>query len=477
MARDRDPATAGGEPDRFVIDLGPRHAPAVIDLDVPAESPSATGPPRPPLRRRLRGVALALTGALVLATGGAVPPSPPPLWEILTVPVTGTAVDFQLTRDHLFVHGGESGSEPRIRGYELDRGRRVWATPFPVSSPMPSATPAEHHPTTGLLLLRRSEPGWNRTETTALDARTGQRRWSLPYPVITLPDERTGLVLDSVFPAGSRVEPGTRVDDRLISVSPSGEMHTAPPIGVVARAIDLATGQVLWTSPQLVSADLVGATHGRGGSVLVVTRAGRVELWEARTGAVRAGTTWTRGDPLAAISVAGQVLVQHTGPGWTVYSGDLGQERWSRAMPDRDAVPSGCGRFVCAYVTNGIEGLDPATGATLWRSDQQMIVPIGDHLVAFAAHPQLERMFDPVSGRTLLDLSDWTDPNRFGGDEPVLLLRSRVPGRASLGLLDPSAVSVRLLGTVPYVTWSCRWVPGVVACRTGLTEVRVWRYR
>jgi hypothetical protein len=87
-------------------------------------------------------------------------------------------------------------------------------------------------------------------------------------------------------------------------------------------------------------------------------------------------------------------------------------------------------------------------------------------------------MVEPGTGRTLVDLSEWTETSRLGGGSPLLLLRrDHAATRTWLDIIDPGGAAVRPLEPVPYALSSCQVVPGVIACRTQLGETRTWRYR
>ena len=453
-------------------------SPAVIDLGSGWDGhPADTSVPRPLVMRRIRIAALALAMALVVATGGSAAPVPPPLEEILTASL-GLDENYLLTEDLLFVSTPASDPPERlVTAYELGRGRPLWTSRHRIA---PRRLGLWH--ANGLLLITDYDPEAGPLRTVALDTRTGQRRWSVPYMLDVPPGEGTALVVDEVYPANS-IEAGqatpTEIAGQSFYVSSSGGVYTAPPVGAVARAVDLDSGRVLWSSPLLTNVGLVEASAGGTSGVLVVTRDGRVEVWDLRTGAVWHRLAWTEGTALSAESAGGLLLVRHTGPGLTAYSADLRQRRWSRPLPDEDTYLGRCGQMLCQEGPAGNQVVDPGTGATAWQApDQTSLFPSGGHLVEADEQINANRTVDPRTGRTLIDLAGWrrsTIPEQVG---PLLLVRDNpIHGRTLLGILEPDARAVRTLGAVPYVASSCRGVVGRIACRTGPNELRVWRYR
>ncbi|MFC6023724.1 PQQ-binding-like beta-propeller repeat protein [Plantactinospora solaniradicis] len=451
------------------------HAVAVIDLGTDRYDPTAEPDPPPPSRtRQLRAVALALVGALVLSAGGAAPSAPPRLEPLLTVSLR-VGTHFHLTEHRLFVTDPTPGTTRRVTAYEVERGRQLWTSAYPTEQRQLGMTLAG-----GLLLIEDGNPRDGPIGTTALDAATGRWRWSVPYPLEVLPGERTALVVEDLFPPGSRIDaenppPGTTV----MHMSSSGGVYNRSSIGMTARAIDLAGGRQLWTTPALVRVVAIPAAGGRPAAVLAWPPGGGMEVWDLRSGAVLQRFDWAGGVPRNGARIGGVVVVWHS-TGVTAYSADLLQPRWNRPLPEgTDPSVNVCGPLLCLRDSTGVLVLDPATGAVAWRTTERVFLwSSGIHLVETDDRPRLHRVVEPDTGRTLVDLSEWTETARLQGGSPLLLLRrNSAAARTWLDIIDPGGTAVRPLDPVPYALSSCQVVPTVIACRTQLGETRTWRYR
>lgn len=447
---------------------------AMIDLGTERyDPPVEPGPAHPRTARRLRVTALALAGALVLGTGGASPPAPPRLEEIYQNRL-GAGQYFQLTEDRLFV----AGSTPdytglRVVAYDLDRRRELWSTDYPTGARLTAVTLAG-----GLLLVVDGDWRTGPARTTALDARTGRSRWSMPMRVDVLPGERTALITERTFPPGSRIEPFDLGSDSDVVYFSADGRHNAPPIGVTGRAIDLDTGRELWSFPLRAAAMPVPAAGVRPAVVLAAEWGGGIEVRDLRTGVVRQRLDWAATVPQHA-EVAGGFLVLRHGSEVTGYSADLLQRRWTRPAPVTDLGIDACGPMLCMENGTAIEVVDPATGVTAWRTnDRVWLEPHGSYLIESDEQLGVRRAVDPGTGRTVVDLTGWSEERTSEDDSPLLLLRSNdTTARTWLGIIDPGGTAVRRLDPVPYGLPSCQVAPGVIACQTQLGQVRVWRYR
>jgi outer membrane protein assembly factor BamB len=446
---------------------------AVIDLGTDRyDPPVEPGPARPHTARRIRMTALALAAALALSTGGAAPSAPPRLAEIYQTRL-GAGQYFQLTEDRLFV----AGSTPdytglRVVAYDLARGRQLWTTDYPTGARLAAVTLAG-----GLLLVVDGDWRTGPARTTALDARTGRSRWSMPKLVDVLPGERTALITERMFPPGSRLEPFDLGSDAEVVYFSADGRHNAPPIGVTGRTIDLDTGRELWSLPLRAGAMQVPAAGARPAVVLAAERGGGIEVRDLRTGAVRQRLDWTAAVPQRAEVVGGFLVLRH-GSEVTGYSADLLGRRWTRPVPVADLGVHACGPMLCMQDSTAVEVVDPATGVTAWRRNERVwLQPHGSYLIE-SDDTRVRRVVDPGTGRTVVDLAGWTEQQKSGDDSPLLLLRSTDNTvRTWLGVIDPDGTAVRQLDPVPYVLPSCQVAPGVIACQTQLGKVRVWRYR
>ncbi|MFC6023723.1 PQQ-binding-like beta-propeller repeat protein [Plantactinospora solaniradicis] len=446
---------------------------AVIDLGTDRyDPPVEPGPAHPRTARRIRTTALALAGALVLGTGGAGPPAPPRLEEIYQNRL-GAGQYFQLTEDRLFVAGSTpDGAGLRVVAYDLDRGRQLWSTGYPTGARLASVTLAG-----GLVLVVDGDWRTGPTRTTALDARTGRSRWSMPKLVDVLPGERTALITERVFPPGSRLDPFDPASGGEVVYFSADGRHNAPPIGMTGRAIDLDTGRDLWSFPLRAAAMPVPAAGARPAVVLAAERGGGIEVRDLRTGAVRQRLDWAGAIPQQADPVGNFLVLRH-GSEVTGYSADLLQRRWTRPVPVADLGIYPCGPMLCMQNGAAVEVADPATGVTAWRTNERVwLQPHGSYLIE-SDDNRVRRAVDPGTGRTVIDLAGWTEERKSEEDSPLLLLRRNGNTiRTWLGVVDPGATAVRPLDPVPYVLLSCQVAPGLIACQTQLGQVRVWRYR
>ncbi|MBE1485781.1 outer membrane protein assembly factor BamB family protein [Plantactinospora soyae] len=451
------------------------HAVAVIDLGTDRYDPSAEpDPPAPSRARQLRAAALVLVGTLVLGTGGAAAPPPPRLEPLLTVSLrVGTS--FHLTEDRLFVSDPTPHTTRRVTAYEVRRGRQLWTSTYRTGHRQFGLTLAG-----GLLLIEEGDRRNGPVGTTALDADTGAWRWTVPYPLEVLPGERTALAVEDLFPPGSRIDaenapPGTTV----MHMSSSGGVYARPRTGVTGRAVDLGSGRQLWTTPPLTEAIALPAAGDRPTVLLGWPPDGGMEVRDLRTGAVRQRLDWTGGVPRDGGLVGDVAVVWHS-TGVSAYSADLLQPRWNRPSPQgTERFVATCRPMLCQQDSTGVLVLDPATGAVAWRRTERLLLwPSDVHLVETDDRPRLHRVVEPRTGRTVVDLSDWTDMAQLDDGSPLLLLRRNGAAvRTWLDILDLGATAVRPLEPVPYALSSCQVVPGMIACRTQLGETRVWRYR
>jgi len=454
---------------------------AVIDLGTmrdEAATDTGSGPTRPFGPRRIRTAMLALTCALLLGATGDVPPSPRQ-WEIEAVPLS-VGVHFRLTDDRMFVVDPTPGTGRRVTAYDVADGRRLWT-----SEPRPGQRLLEMTVTAGLVLLVDGDEGPARTS--ALDAGTGQWRWSVPSGLDLLPGERTALDVEDVFPPGSEVDPGNPPPDVTeFHQGPTG-MHSKPRSGVTLRAIDLDSGRMSWSASDRTSALQIPAAGGRPPLVLMGERGGGIEVRDLHTGAVRQRLEGS-GDPPREARLAGDSLLIRDQNGISAYSADLGELRWTRALREQFGM-NACGPMLCLHGRTDLQLVDLATGTTAWHApSDSFLIPHGDHLVETDNQGRTNRLLDPRTGRTVADLAGWTEAVGYQEvgyqevgyeeDAPLLLLRRLgAAPRTWLAVLPPDQSAVRLLDPVPYALSACQVVVGAFACRTHKGDTRIWHYR
>ncbi|MGW4463235.1 outer membrane protein assembly factor BamB family protein [Micromonospora sp. NPDC004704] len=432
--------------------------PVLIDLDLSGDEPAAGAIPGSPVSlRRLRFGALAVGAALLLALGGSAAPGPASLTEITTLIVAPNR-GFVLTPDRLFVgvdQPGQAGES--VAAYEPRQGRLLWTTEYDRDSTAAGGLGRQ----VGDVLLIRVLQG-EATHTTAVDASTGEVRWSVPGELRTMTDGRTGLTIEKISP---------------------GDAYLVAPMGVVVRAYDLGTGQALWTSVPVADAMATSwsnASPAESAAVVVTTEDGRVEQWDARTGKARQSLPAVTVEPPAVVVAGDLLLVQRADGVLTAYAVDTFTERWHRTLGSPEVAVNNCGDQPCVGNGSGWTVLDPGTGKqTGPKTDPNTVrVMNGSHVVELGpGDGGLARSVDPATGRTLADLTGWEQITTAPPGRPALLTAPSKSGAATwFGLLEPGATEVHLLGIVPYGAAHCQLEADVIVCQDEPNVLRVWRY-
>lgn len=456
------------------------NAPVLIDLGLgrdEAIGESAAGPGGAWSAGRLRLGAVALCAVLLLVLGGSTAPEPPPLTEIATLTVSPDR-SFLLTQDRLYAGAvGPAGAGKYVSAFETGRGRLLWTAPYD-----PGGNPGGVVEQAGQLLLVRVF-GEDVPKTNAVHADTGASRWSIPSQLEVLPDGRTGMTSEEVFPADAEpVDPSLPTPSSYY-YAPSGRAYEVPPIGQVIRLYDLESGRQLWSSEPLGIAmaarlPLAGAD---GDAVVVTTLDHRIELRDARTGTVRQSLPAAGTDP-PSIQVFGDLMtVRRTEAELTGYALDSFGVRWTRTLDRPNLRIGACGDRPCLGDDFGWSLLDPATGMEIGPrgAPGAALLQNGGQLVEMDREKaKLIRTLDPATGRTWADLSDWDTMSYSSPDRPVLLVDpTTAAGPTWFGLLEPGKPEVRLLGRVPYRAADCQLAGDLIACQDRSDTIRLWRYR
>lgn len=472
---------------------------ALIDLDVEPEQPAsgAAGPPRAVVARWWRVVAAALACLLALSVGGAEPFPPPPVRQVHVTPFD-SADHHQIIDDLLITSTPLTTTdrpERRITAFDLTNGRSLWSWDvIPEHPDLAEVGPVVMSVSGGVLLVTVPDEDGG-TRTTAVDPRTGRHRWSVPFWLYPLPDERIAFVFENIFPPGSRIAHDRVRSEQEIYVSSDGRAYTEPPIGLVVRAVDLETGQLRWETPQLTAAMPALAGGDQPTILLTMPADGGVEVRDAATGTVRHRLDWPIDETIDVERVGDVVVVSRAGndPGATVYQADLRRRLWSRSLPGPNPYLTGCGPVLCWPDTDtGTVAFDPATGKTLWRLPEQAdLFSIGSRLVQVDGGWRFRRIIDPWTGRSLGDLTGWrladyntlvsrvdgTNGTQVRTDLPPLLLRlDAATQQTELGLFDADRSMVRSLGVLPYTLDQCVLADRFLACQTMDGQLRVLRY-
>ncbi|HEX8630582.1 MAG TPA: PQQ-binding-like beta-propeller repeat protein [Catenuloplanes sp.] len=424
----------------------------VIELGELRQSAQPADPPRPPAGRR--APALLIAAALVGALGGAAP-APAPVDPVLIPTAAGDARVLAGDRYYVFAPGAARSGAGVLSTYQLPGGRLVSRTPTTIAGQLIGAERLG-----GLLLANhavegQAEPG---SRVTAIDAGTGQIRWTEPGAPVGLSPSGRSVVL-----ANYGRDDGTRW-----------------------AAVDVATGQRRWT----FGADFRDITtfpeEGRRVPRLVTVRtSGLVEVRDTETGAVTAAATLPRPtiipDGGATVWTSNGLLLIGTAAGLDGYGLDRLDLRWRNPTinPADGFVNPGCGDVICIDAPTGMRAIDPATGQVRWSSEQRSPYRgIGRYLLAghLDGSPKNEphTVIDVVTGRQRGTFGRWQPlgEQRRGGS--VIGLSRPPGGDVWYALLDPAAMSVRVLGVASGAYGECEVGSVALVCQRSDGTAGVW---
>ncbi|MFB6394866.1 PQQ-binding-like beta-propeller repeat protein [Polymorphospora lycopeni] len=403
----------------------------------------------PPWDRRLRTAAAVLAVPLVLTACGTAEAEPPEPAELVEEAVVKSSEYHQ----HLLA--GDVVYSLRTTGdlaaHDLPGGAQRWtASVRDLTGPSGSSSELAMTARAGLLVVTGPEG------TTVHDAATGRTLWTGPdrFERFTA---TTGLV-SAPIPADVELDNDGR------------GMHAV-------RAVDLATGAELWTSPPVYH----WAPPPAADVVAVWTEDRSVETRDARTGAVRGRHDATPGGPTPMPVVgAGLVAVQED-TAVTGYDPDTLTPRWRAAVPAGVRVVGNCGTYLC-LLSGGTETgfLDAGTGGPVGGT-LRFGLPLdwSGHVVTDPAATGQRAIVDPRTGDAAVDLTDWpvvSAPTRTVA--PLVAARDADPdGGMVIAVVQPGETSAREFKSVPYKLVDCYPSETHVACRTDADELRVWRYR
>jgi PQQ-like domain len=420
-----------GDAPEAVIDLG-------LERDVPEPErprPSWSSLWSPAARRRW---VLAGCIALVLLTMvGAAPPPPPSLFLVDPPPPTD-ADGYALVDDQLFVM--TSGADSALSAYHASDGRLLWSVP--VGGVWLGAYRAN-----ASLVLAVTQPAEGRCcALTAYDRANGQVRW-------TVLGDPSDAELDS---------------DRL-----------AVAVGDSKQVLDLSSGRVLWQGAGSAVVRLFGPGH-----ILLMNADGTAERRDLSTGEVRAsGRIYPRDEVLSSTAIVdGQFIVGSSSSlerGTVgVYDMDTLRPVWRRAGRRVDGA-NRCGALLCLREGDGLEAVDPGTGAVRWQKAEWFGVEQGGSVLALTLGPRRLRavgVIDPSTGRLLLGLEPW-DVNINDNRDTELVLTRVSAGRTWVGVADLTSLTIRVVGTIPDLVSQCLAGNGHLVCRDSTGDLRLWAFR
>nr|QLK00009.1 PQQ-binding-like beta-propeller repeat protein [Micromonospora carbonacea] len=432
----------------------------LIDLGEVRGAATPASPPRPP-RTVGRPLRVALAGLLALLALASSAPVVRPASAMLGGRL-GSQVLVIGGRVYLLEpaqSGDAGGREVTVHALPADAGpaaRPLWRTTV---SGVGNLLGVQEY--AGLVLFTGNRDGRD-VQTLAVDAATGERRWQRPGDPV--PTVGGGLLLV-----------GDDIERR-------GEL----------RAVEPSSGSVRWSLP-----DHLGVTtfHSRADDgavdlVVLITAAGRIELRDALSGAVRASLAPPAGGRRGylQVTVAGDLLLvgrheQQQVLRLTAYGLANLDRRW-----ELDRPPFGyaieCGPLLCAGAfPSGVSALDPATGQTRWANPrlQTVLAVHGDRLLAaVGGRPDAPigtvRVLDAATGREVADLGRWEIVRSHTPGGPWYGVR---PDRGGAGLvvaeLDVAGATARLRDVLPGAAGDCAADGRDMVCRQQSGTYGWWR--
>ncbi|MFC7527215.1 PQQ-binding-like beta-propeller repeat protein [Actinoplanes sp. GCM10030250] len=449
---------------------------ALIELDRDAPLEQAPGRRPPPWRYRHAG--LLMTAVLMLALGGAAPYAAT-LWrELGTIGQAGDPeTPIQLAGGRLYTVG-MSERYHEVTAWALDGPpRRVWTARTPIGM---SYNPVSGY--FGAFTVRQAGDVVLLSEgfaTTALDKRTGQTRWTLPLAVWLLGTGGVGLAAEQVFRPGTVYDQASG-DPGALYFSATGEPHTEPPVRTQVHGVDLATGEVRWTTTPGGSVT-VDPVHGDVPAVLI-TSSDRLTLHDGDTGDVRAEVALPElnGSGPVTASVAGDVaLISYRDPGQQVaYDVRTLRRLWSRDLPEVPGDVPDCRQVICWGPRNDLYILDPATGEPAWpaNGDIDITVRAGFVLETKVRTGRPDRLADLRDGTNRVVLTGWDRVLPGDPDATVVVRRDGDDGGQIFAAVRPGHPELRILGTADVDSDDCAADDHRLVCRDS-SGLRVWAYR
>jgi outer membrane protein assembly factor BamB len=438
----------------IVIDLG--------ELREPAQSPRPAGR----VTRERRTVLILVAAVLVAALGGA-SPWPTPITPVVIPTAPGDVLFLNADRYYVVSPGGyvltpdgyasEAAAPARtLSVYRLPDARRLAHLPLAVPGPVISVVAAGD-----VLLVSHLAASGDAPVTVGVDAGTGRSRWQQAADFLALsPSGRTALLYDT------------------------GQGIGAPRW----LAVDPATGLTRWTYAVRRRDVAELSWDGKEPGQFVTARwDGRVEVRDLETGALAVAADLpvpvARTDAGPRIWATGDLLLLDESDGVTAYGLDRLDRRW---RSDVDLTGSHlmlpCGGGLCfSGAAGGLHVLDPATGRLRWSSPRWLVpVDVDGRLLAAVGDEEPDGgevvVLDPATGGRLGSLGMWQLAGEARPDGRVVGLRPRSSSREVVfALLDPAALTVRVLGRATDVVGDCQVTAGALICRRLDASVAVWR--
>ncbi|HEY2669596.1 MAG TPA: PQQ-binding-like beta-propeller repeat protein [Rugosimonospora sp.] len=409
----------------------------VIELDTdwePRESPHASGWR---IGRRSRLV-VGLLVCLLLVSGMAGSATPAPIWR-LVASVPAAFGDFSvLSGDRVFVMR-QQDSGTTVDAYGLPGGRHLWRAALSASVDMLAVQKAA-----GELLAEAA--GVERGQrVTALDVATGRVLWRLDDAVFY-------QAVQSAQPDSSHV--------LLMVAPPSGPNQL--------RLVDVRSGAAIWSRVLMPGTTTYSLGSGKlvldspAGPVWILDEDTGRSLLTARldTGPPPVDQSLTPGLGTAFYAIGGRlVITYHRNIGGTdisAYDMSTVERRWHLDVDDSILNVADCAAVLCLSSEHGMTAIDPATAERRWTTTRWTFGGAQGGLIDATDVPnpanQLNHtvLLDPGTGRTVLDLRDWSPQEPIVSGQPATLVTGR-RGRlgAWVGSLNQDRTAVRPQAFLP----------------------------
>jgi hypothetical protein len=396
--------------------------------------------------------------AVLLSLLGGAAHQPAPAGPTIIAARLGDAIF--TAHDRMFIVSVDTGrsagpSDKIINSYALPSGNLLSRTPVSLSGITKVDTVDD------VLLVAHQVDNVGAQDTVAYTAGTGRQLW--------------------VHPA------------ELIGASPTGRVALLKDNGAVRGPVKWygvapGTGYTVWTQdePNSGTIDLAPGSGDFPARLVSADVSGHVVVSDPETGevtadsAVPAPAEWRlRG---LNIWIADGLVLLGGRAGIVAYDLVDLRERWRSAVDlTQFFVLPVCGEAICLFGRfGGVQLIDPATGARRWVNDQWAVAQrVGSYLVAFAnsksGAEQPLVVLDPADGRERGSFGAWKPAGAARSDGQIIGIREE-PGdqRVWYALLDPEAVSVRVLGVATPVSGDCQVASAALICRRLDASVGVW---
>ena len=285
-----------------------------------------------------------------------------------------------------------------------------------------------------------------------------------------------------------------RHPSRLIGASPSGRLalllDNSSGAGPLRwYGVDPTTGFALWSQEEPVtgSTDLAYGSGDTPARLVTATLAGELTVRDPESGAVTA----TAVVPAPAewrlrglnIWIVDDLVLLGGREGITAYDLTDLRARWESPFDLTEVfVLPVCGDAICLFGRfGGLKVVDPATGLLRWDTEEWAAARrVGQFLLA-SGNDRAEGqeplvVLDSRTGNQRGSFGVWRPVGEPLPDGRIIGVRERLSEqRVWYAVLDPAALTVRVLGVADGVTGDCDVTTDVLICRRLDSTVGVWR--